>query len=297
MSLAIMLILGVVLVKSKLLKAEDSKVLSIVTIYIIMPCVILNAFQVELTSDVLSGLLLSFVAAVVFHVVVLLVNEPVKRLLKLDAVEQTSIIYSNSGSLVIPLVTAMLGSEWVIYASGFLVVQMILLWSHCKSVICGEKGFDIKKLLTNVNMIFIVISIIFLIFGVHFPSVIQDTVSSFSSMIGPISMVITGMLIGNIDLKSMMKNKRLWLVTLLRLIAVPGLTAIALKIASNFIHIPNTSEILLITLLATITPSASTITQMAQVYDLDAEYASAINVLSTILCVITMPVIVMLYQL
>ena len=59
----------------------------------------------------------------------------------------------------------------------------------------------------------------------------------------------------------------------------------------------NGSQILLVTLLATITPSASTITQMAQVYGKDARYAGAINVITTLLCMITMPIMVYLYQL
>ena len=59
----------------------------------------------------------------------------------------------------------------------------------------------------------------------------------------------------------------------------------------------NGSQILLVTLLATITPSASTITQMAQVYGKDARYAGAINVITTLFCMITMPIMVYLYQL
>ena len=55
-------------------------------------------------------------------------------------------------------------------------------------------------------------------------------------------------------------------------------------------------NILLITLIACITPSASTITQMAQIYGRDADYASAINVLTTLLCIITMPIMTALYQ-
>ena len=54
---------------------------------------------------------------------------------------------------------------------------------------------------------------------------------------------------------------------------------------------------LLVSLLATCTPSASTITQMAQIYGKDADYASAINVVTTLLCIFTMPLMVALYQL
>ena len=49
-------------------------------------------------------------------------------------------------------------------------------------------------------------------------------------------------------------------------------------------------------MLAICTPSASTLTQMAQVYGKDADYASAINVVTTLLCIVTMPLMVALYQ-
>ena len=62
------------------------------------------------------------------------------KVLKLDGVEETSLIYSNAGNLIIPIVTAILGKEWVIYTSAFLSVQLFLLWSHAKMKLCGEKG-------------------------------------------------------------------------------------------------------------------------------------------------------------
>ena len=65
--------------------------------------------------------------------------------LHLDAVEKSSMIYSNAGNLIIPIVTAVLGKEWVIYSSAFLSVQLFLLWSHAKSMLCGEKSFELKR--------------------------------------------------------------------------------------------------------------------------------------------------------
>lgn len=53
--------------------------------------------------------------------------------------------------------------------------------------------------------------------------------------------------------------------------------------------------ILLISLMAVITPSATTIVQLAQLYDQDPVYASTINVMTTLVSIITMPLMVMLY--
>lgn len=105
--LFIVLLMGYVVVKAGLLKASDSKVLSVVFVYLVMPCVVLNAFQIDDTPQIRTGLLYSMGIAVGMHVVFLVLNAIFKRPLKLDVVEQVNIIYSNAAALVIPLVQAL----------------------------------------------------------------------------------------------------------------------------------------------------------------------------------------------
>ena len=209
------------------------------------------------------------------------------KVLKLDGVEETSLIYSNAGNLIIPIVTAILGKEWVIYTSAFLSVQLFLLWSHAKMKLCGEKGIDLKKILTNINMIAIFAGVLLFLL---------DAVDSISSMVGPMGMLILGMLIAEMDLKKLMSYHRLWWITLLRLVGIPLIGIVLLKYSGLAALVPEGRTILLVTLLAICTPSASTLTQMAQVYGKDADYASAINVVTTLLCIVTMPLMVALYQ-
>lgn len=115
--LFIVLLMGYIVVKAKLLKPSDSKVLSVVFVYLIMPCVVLNAFQIDDTPEIRAGLLYSMAIAVGMHVVFLAFDTVIRRPLKLDAVERVNIIYSNAAALVIPLVQALLGSEYVVVES------------------------------------------------------------------------------------------------------------------------------------------------------------------------------------
>lgn len=294
--LFLIMIMGFFLVKSRLLKAEDSKSLSIVTMFLVMPCVIINAFQVKYTEDIKDGLLLAFAAAILIHMVLIFVVKVLEKTFHLDAVEKASVIYSNSGNLIIPLVVAIIGKEWVIYSSAFLSVQLILLWTHCRMILSGERKIDFKKILLNVNMIALFIGIIIFITRISLPGIMTETMESVGSMVGPLAMLVSGMLIGNMDLKKIFSYKRIYLITFLKMIVTPVIVLILLKFSGMTSLLPNGKMILLISLLATITPSASTVTQMSQVYGNDAEYASVINVATTILCIITMPVIVLLYQ-
>ena len=289
--------MGFLLVKLKILKADDGKSLSTLTLYLIMPCMILNAFQVDYTPDVKNGLFLTLAAALAMHLVLIIINFALKKILRMDAVEQVSVMYSNAGNLVIPLVSAMLGKEWVIYTSGFIVVQLILIWSHGKSVLCEEKSFSFKKVLLNINMIMIFIGVVLFFTGIRLPDLLQDTTATVGDMVGPVSMLVTGMLIGNMDIRKVFTYKRVWLVTFFRLIFVPLVMIALLKFSGAAQLVPNGEKILLITLLAATTPAASTITQLANVYGKDAEYATSINVVTTLLCIVTIPLMVTIYQL
>lgn len=309
-SLFLIMFMGYAVVHWGLLHAEDSKTLSLISLYLISPCVIISAFQVQYTPDVLHGLLLALAAAVLLHVGIIVVVNLLGHALHLDAVEKASMIYSNAGNLIIPIVTAVLGKEWVIYSSAFLSVQLFLLWSHAKSMLCGEKSFALKKVLTNINMIAILAGAALFLLHIQLPAVIEDSLDMVGSAIGPISMIILGMLMAGMtfkkilgmlmagmNFKKILGYRRLWLVTALRLVGIP-LAAVALLKLSGLAHlVPDGQTILLVSLLATCTPSASTITQMAQIYGKDADYASAINVVTTLLCIFTMPLMVALYQL
>lgn len=296
-SLFLIVFMGYAVVHWGLLHAEDSKTLSLISLYLISPCVIISAFQVQYTPDVLHGLLLALAAAVLLHVGIIAVVNLLGHALHLDAVEKASMIYSNAGNLIIPIVTAVLGKEWVIYSSAFLSVQLFLLWSHAKSMLCGEKSFALKKVLTNINMIAILAGAALFLLHIQLPAVIEDSLDMVGSAIGPISMIILGMLMAGMNFKKILGYRRLWLATALRLVGIP-LAAVALLKLSGLAHlVPDGQTILLVSLLATCTPSASTITQMAQIYGKDADYASAINVVTTLLCIFTMPLMVALYQL
>lgn len=140
--LFLVLLMGYAVVKTGLLKASDSKVLSVVFVYLVMPCVVLNAFQIKDTPEICTGLLYSMGIAVGMHVVFLLLNALFRKALKLDAVEQVNIIYSNAAALVIPIVQALLGEEYVVYSCAFVIVQLVLLWTHASACLQGLPGWN-----------------------------------------------------------------------------------------------------------------------------------------------------------
>ena len=295
--LFIMILLGYILVKSNLLTKQDSKVLSTVALYIVTPCVIINAFQVQHSQDVKNGLILSFLAAIIIHIIYIVGVRIVGKGYTLNGVEKATIIYTNAGNLIIPLVQALLGKEWVVYTTGYILVTTIFIWTHGRMLICEEKGFNVKELLKNVNVVACIMGILMFALKIQFPSLITETMDSISATIAPISMIVAGMLIAGMDVKDCLKNKRLYIITFLKMIVFPLFAVSLLKFTNLSSMVKNGGIILLISLLASIAPTAASVTQLAQIYDADSEYASAYYFITTLLCILTMPVFVWFYQL
>lgn len=105
-----MLMMGYAVVKTGVLKSTDSKILSAIAIYLVTPCVIINAFQIEYTTEAVQGLLLALAAAVCIQMIFLCFICTVGK--KLPAVERASIMYSNAANMIIPIIQAVLGQEW-----------------------------------------------------------------------------------------------------------------------------------------------------------------------------------------
>ena len=294
-SLFLMMFFGWLIVKKGILQSSDAKILSILIVYILLPCTIINAFQIKFTADTAGNFLLAVGSALIIHVVLFAYVFMGDKLLHLNNVEKASIIYSNAGNLIIPLVTAILGEEWVIYASAFMVVQLFIIWTHGKSLMEGKKGMDLKAIFSNVNLIACVVGLSLFLLRIQLPEVVQATVKSLGSTVGAISMLMLGMILAGLDIKTMAKDKRVWLISFVKMIVTPLIVVLIMKY-SGYARLSAQGEtIVFISLLATMTPTATTITQMAQLYEQNVGQATAINTITTLMCIATMPLLTMIY--
>ena len=114
-SMFIIMFLGFALVRSGILKATESRTLSVMSLYLFAPFAVLGSFEVDCTPEMRSALLFSLSFAILTHIVVIALARLLTKPMKLTVVERASIIYPNSGSFIIPIVSSMLGLEWVIF--------------------------------------------------------------------------------------------------------------------------------------------------------------------------------------
>lgn len=286
------------LVKGGILKSEDSKILSRLSLYFVTPCVVFNSFQTKLTPEIQKGLLTAIAVACFCEALYFLASGLMKRFWHATEVERASVVFTNAGNLILPIVAYVFGQEWVIYVSGYILVFNILFWSlGLRMFDSSSKGIAIKKMLFNPNMMAAICGSICLFTGVQLSGPLKIAFEDVASMIGPLSMMITGMIVGSMSFKGMFENKRVWAVLLLRMVVTSGAAVLLVCLSGVAGLIPSGKTIITIALLSATAPSASNINQMAIIYNKDAKYASAINVLTTLSCILTMPFWMMVYEL
>ena len=290
--------LGFLIVKLKLVKSEDAAVLSKISIYILMPATIISAYNVEITEAISGGLILAFAAALAIHLLLLLIDFVYKKSLRPSAAERASAMYSNAGNIIIPVVSFILGSEWIIYTTAFLSVQLLFLFTHGERLFTKNKTADIKKVLLNPNILAIAAGLVMMLLSLRLPDIVGEITNSLSSMIGTVGMLIAGMAMATVDFKKIIKAKGLYISTIIRMIVCPLVVLVLVRtiLALAAPTVENAKNVLLISYLAAITPAAATVTQFAKLYECGEDMAASINALTTLLSIATMPIFVMLYQ-
>ena len=294
--LFIIIFLGWAIVKAGILKSEDSKTLSMVLLYIITPCVILNAFQIERTVDTVRMMELSLLSAVILSVLSIVLGGLLAKPFRLDIVETASVMYPNCTNMVIPLVIGAFGEDWVIYVTCYSMLQTILVWTHARILISGKRKISLRDLVCNVNILAIMLGLFLFVFQLRLPGVIQSAFSMAGDTIGPVAMLIIGMLMAGIDMQRLRSYRQIWKPVLLRLIVLPVILVCVAKYSGLAALAPHGETLIIISLLSVIAPSANIVPQFSQMFGRDALYASLINTVTMLLCIITMPLMITLFQ-
>ena len=290
------LLMGFCLIRFHVLRKEDTLVLTKVAIYLVMPCSILGAFLVPYSTEVLKGICLALASYAIITAVLLPASSLYGRLTGNDPVEVTSIAYPNVGNLVLPIVSSMFGPEWMVYVAGAITVSNGLFWLHGVTFFSGERKFDAKKYFLNINILCLIFGFLFFVCRVSLPDIAETAIKTAGSAIGPVSMMITGMVMGSMTFRDIFRNKRIFPVTAMRMLVMPFLAILLLRIL-RLDRLPgNGGTILLIVLLSVMAPPANVVNQSAVLYNKNPEYASAIQVFGTLVSIGTMPLMVLLYQ-
>ena len=337
LSLLVLVGAGVVLVKTKLLKKEDSVALSKISVFLLSPCVIVSSFSMKVDGKAGQSLLLCFFYAILANFLFLFLGTLLRKPLHLSPVEEMSMEYTNCGNFVLPIVASVLGEEYLLYVSAYITVYNLLVWTHgihlfqgkeeqtkeekCKDERCkeeqsreeqskneqskgeqsrgeqsrgGQKQNAFLKILFNPNILAILFGVFLFFTKVSLPAPISLAISDLGKMIGPISMLITGIILGSMSFKKILSYRRIYMVTAFRLLFFPFIYLLLISVLSRIDGFLDNPVLFLVTFLSAMAPAAANVSQFAILYGKEEEYASCINIFTTLCTIISMPILVYL---
>jgi predicted permease len=306
LTLFLMMLPGVIMKKCKMSGESFGKGLSNLVLFIASPALIFEAYLREFNTEIFKTALIIFLATVLTHTFFSLVafrffskdGDAVRRVLRF------SVIFANAGYMGIPLIEFALGGEAVIYASIYNIGFNIFQWSLGVRIFEKEGSLNLKKtavkVITHPCTLAAALGILFFVtpMDAYIPEVLRDAVVMLKNLVAPLSMIVIGLRLAEIDLSSListLKSKSVWLAISLRHFILPIAVFGILRLLSLVLPI-NDTAILIVTILAS-TPVATATTMFSERYDGDAKFASRMVSISTLLSIVTMPLIILLTEL
>ena len=283
--LAVMVGVGYACDKIGLFTEKTAKACNDLLFYIITPAVIVNSFlNVEFTKENGFSYLIFFGIIVVFHMVGMLVTAPLFRGAgEHRAIFQYASMFGNMGYMGLPLAKAVAGDIGVFYCSAAVVVFNMFAFTHGIRLMDKESGkMQLKKLLINPGTIGIVIGLPLFLLNVKLPAVFATPIASLGSMNTPLAMLMFGTYLANTDLPAMFRQKENYGVALIKLVALPLVSMLVLRICGV------QGPMLVTAAVCCGAPTANNTAMFAAKYNRDTGIASKVSGLVSILSIITL---------
>lgn len=302
--LFLMMVPGFIMRKTKL--AGDTLPLGFTNtiLYITQPAMIVIGFfrarDMQILKTAAVVLVLSFATHVLFLFAVKLFFRGAPK--ETQKVYRFGTVFANAGYMGIPLISMVLGDEAAVYASVYIIGFNFFCWSFGALIYSEDKSFiSPRKMFVNAATIPTAIGIIYFVTNVH--TVIPVTVSAFvydvlemlKNTVAPMSMMIIGMRLADLKLKGAFKDVYLYLGLLLRLFVFP-VGAFGLILIAKLIGV-NDMTAFTVSLICAATPVASATCMFAEKFGSDSTSASKFVSISTILSIVTMPIMALLLEL
>ena len=276
--LFILIGLGALGAKTGLLRPEGKQTLSNLLVNLVVPAMIINSYRMEFSAEILHNLMAAFALSTLSILLGLIITLlfTARSRDSWTPIFRFACVFSNAGYMGLPLISALFGSEGLLYASAFFTMFNLLLWTVGYSMVSGSS--DPKKVaqsLLHCPAIYaIVVGLAIYLLQIPLPDLIVQPMELLGDMNTPLSMLITGMLIASGDLHRTLTDQHIWKLTVVRMLFIPVLT-IAAFAALGFFRYGMVTQVIV---LLECCPAASITSVFAVQFHHDEQFASPIGI-------------------
>lgn len=287
-SLFMMMLLGWLAGKKGLVSGECRKGLSDILIYIVSPCNIIESFRQDITGELMRQSVLALLIAAGLQIFYLGLNCFLYRKFppRQQPVLKYATICSNGNFIGIPVVGGIFGSRGVLFAALSLLPVRINIWTTGIALFTQKqsKKETFRKILLHPCILSIFVGGFMMLGQAYPPEPIWNVISSVSKCMTPLAMLLVGSIIAETDWRHLLDRTTLYY-SMLRLLAIPLTVLVFLRICRVDSFITGVSVVL------AGMPAASLTAVFAEKYSSDVELASKCIVVSTLLSVVTVPLL------
>ena len=287
----IYILVGVIISKTKVLKKEGRSSFIGLLINMTLPCMILHSFEQDVgIQELISAghaLVISACCCLAAYFIGKLIwrKKPAEK----RAVMEFATMFSNQGNAGLPIISLVFGAQGVFYTSFLLIPVRVLMWTLGVSLFVKQEGkARWKTLLINPSLLVVFVGLALLLTPLKLPQVVSTAVTNIGNMTGPLSMMIIGASLADMNLREALDRDAL-ILSAVRLIAMPVLAMLVLR-ALNVNTLIWQVQATLIAM-----PAASNTAILAEMYGRDHTYAAKCVFVSTILSLVTVPCLTLLF--
>lgn len=294
--LFLLIVIGFIARKKNIVTDETIKGFSEFVLKVTLPLFIIVSMDKEFSKDkiVYSGLILG-ISVITYLFKILLSKAFIKYADPLDiqkGVYRFIIIFSNSGFMGYPIAYALYKDDGVFYAAMLNITFNILIWTlgvKLMNTQTEDHQDGLKNLILNPGIFSVIIGLILFLTPLTLPKLLTEPMAMVGGMTTPMAMIVVGGILGGTKIGSAFKNKKLIIVSLIRLILIP-LFILLVLLPFNLPKI-----VLGITVIIDAMPAAANTAIFARRYDSDYCLASQGVFLSTLMNIVTTPLILYIF--
>lgn len=286
--LYLIMAVGFVLGKARLIDDRGSVAMSNLVMYAVSPSILIVAFQRELDMDSLRNFGLVLLVALAVHILaavsVLLVRD---KSPERQSCLRFAVVFANCGFMGYPLMSAMLGSEGVFYGSAYVVVFTVLSWTLGVYIMTRDRHcLAIRPILCNPGTISVVLAMALYLLQIELPEILMVPITHLSNLNTPLPMVVLGYQLSHANFREALRGRGAWVGMVLRLVVLP-LAALGLCL---LLKLPTGLTVVLV--IAASTPPAALLGMFAARFGNDTALASSLVSVQTAFSAVTMPLVV-----
>lgn len=283
---------GIVITKIGIMDDKNSKFLSNLVMAVTLPCTLLASAGIDGGREAVAGMLKGYVVLEIFYIVCICLCLLLSRAMYLTrgqkAVLVGAAVMPNSAFIGIPLITALLGSEaGALYGAAGIMAYNILFFTYVQHLFDPEAKVSLKAFLTPTN-ITTAIMVVMLVSGLRLPGILESFCKAMGNTTTPLALIIAGGMLARSDLKKLVANPLVWLITGLRCLVFP------LGFLAVLCLLPLDPTLRMAVLILTSCPAGSLTAVLAKQYDTEGELASQAVAHSTLCILISVPLVLSL---